>query len=307
MHLKQNSALLPAALRSGDTVGVAAPAGAFDHDRFRRGLTAIEKMGFNVFVPDGVFQKTRYLAGTDERRAEEIHDLFRDPDIKAVLCARGGFGSLRLLPLLNFGLIQKNAKIVAGFSDVSVLLNVIFRKTGLVTFHAPVVTSLAEAGPETVKSMKNVLTSGGCQECRSRGPAIQSGTAEGTVCGGNLASLCHLAGTPFQPNGEGRLLLLEDINEPAYRIDRMLTQMRLAGCLDNLAGVMLGCFENCGDERVLYEIIGEHVSPQIPVLAGFVVGHGDENLTLPLGIAATLDADEGVLRYHGPAVAAGSR
>ncbi|MFO8049355.1 MAG: LD-carboxypeptidase [Desulfosudaceae bacterium] len=303
--LTDKQIIRPAAIGPSGTIGIAAPAGAFDHERFRRGVAVLEHMGFKVRVPPGVFEKTRYLAGSDEHRAACLHDLFRDPAVEGILCARGGFGSLRILELLDFELIGNNPRVVAGFSDVSVLLAAILKKTGLVTFHAPVITSLAEAGPATREALLTAFTSQTLIEYRAAGPVITGGRASGFVCGGNLASLCHLVGTPFQLDCAGGLLFLEDINEPAYRVDRMLTQMRLAGALDKVAGVLLGRFTNCGHNRVIHEIVREHVGGDIPLLAGLAAGHEGRNLTLPLGLKATMDAEQGTLRYDGPAVMAG--
>ncbi|MFP4445290.1 MAG: LD-carboxypeptidase [Desulfosudaceae bacterium] len=297
--------VLPAALSPGDTIGIAAPAGAFDAERFRRGVAMLEQMGFLVQVPPGVYEKHRYLAGSDEHRAEGLHALFRDPAVKAVFCARGGFGSARILPLLDFELIGRNPKILAGFSDVTVLLSTVSARTGLVTFHAPVITALADAGPTTREAMITALAAEAVIEYRSTQAAVVPGTARGVVCGGNLASLCHLIGTLYQFDCTGTLLFLEDVNEPAYRIDRMFTQMSQAGVLTGAAGILLGRFDNCGDERIIREIVREHVDESIPILAGLAVGHGGRNLTLPLGLPASMDAAAGMLRYEGPAVRGG--
>ncbi len=295
--------LLPRPLAPGDTIGVAAPAGTFAAQRFQAGLDVLDKLGFTVAVPKPVYNKKRYLAGSDADRAAVVNRLFADPSVRAIFCARGGFGAMRLLPLLNFSVIRKNPKILAGFSDISILLTVIAKKTGLVTFHAPVVTSLAEADAPTLTALMSVLTSRQALRLKPEKPLIvRGGQAEGVVLGGNLASICHLIGTPYQPNFDGSLLFLEETGEAAYRIDRMLTQMRLSGCLEKVAGLLLGRFDRCGPNEVIYEIVQEHVSGSIPILGGLDIGHNGLNLTLPVGLRATVNTAQGVLAYHESAV-----
>ncbi len=301
---RQNPAILPAPLTPGATIAVAAPAGAFDRPRFERGLAVLQALGFRTVIPDGLFEQQRYLAGTDAHRADLLNRLFSDESVQAIMCARGGFGSLKTLSRLDFDLIRENPKIFGGFSDISVLLSVIFEKTGLITFHAPVITALAEAGEKTTAAMTAVFTSTEAIVIRASaaGP-VRPGRAEGVVRGGNLASLCQLTGTPYQPDFRGSLLLLEDINEAPYRIDRMLSQMRLAGCLEGVTGVLLGSFDRCGDIDEIHEIVRHCFSSGVPILGGLPVGHNGDNLTLPLGLPAALDADNGLLQYRSPALA----
>jgi len=294
-------------LKPGDPIGIAAPAGSFDADRFQRGVQLIEALGFKTVLPEGLFEKQRYLAGPDEHRARILNGLFSDKTIKAVLCARGGFCSLKILPLLDFDGIRKNPKIIAGFSDISALLSVIFEKTGLVGFHAPVITALAEAGEKEIEAVVSLFMSAEAVTLKMKtGEVIAPGRAEGVVRGGNLASLCQLVGTPYQPDLRGRLLLLEEVNESPYRVDRMLSQMRLAGCLNGVAGVMLGRFDRCGELEEIHDIVRAGFPDAIPILAGLPVGHNGENMPLPLGLKATLDADNAWLRYHSPAVSSES-
>lgn len=304
---KQNQIVLPESLRPGDAIGIAAPAGSFDADQFRRGIKVIEALGFKTVIPGGLFEQRRYLAGSDEHRAGILNGLFADNAVKAIMCARGGFGSLKLLSLLDYAAIRNNPKIFAGFSDITALLSVIGEKTGLVTFHAPVITSLADAGEKTTAALASAFMSVEAIEITiEAGAIIAPGLASGAVRGGNLAALCQLVGTPYQPNFRESILLLEDVNEPAYRIDRMLSQMRLAGCLEGVAGILLGRFDRCGDIQEIYDVIRDGFTDSIPILAGLPVGHNGENLPLPLGLTATLDADRARLRYHSPAVLPGA-
>jgi muramoyltetrapeptide carboxypeptidase len=298
----QTDILLPDPLSPGDTIGIVAPAGAFDKTRFQAGLERLKEVGFKVAVPEAVFNRHRYMAGTDAGRADLIHQMFADPAIQAIMCARGGFGSMRILPLLDFQLISRHPKLFAGFSDISVLLTVICEQARMVTLHAPVITSLADADNQTEAALFSGLAAPSDIRIKPDRPkTLAGGRAIGPVCGGNLASLTHLIGTLYQPDFSGRLLFLEDTNEAPYRIDRMLTHIRLAGCLEQVAGVMLGRFHDCGKPSMIDDIVKEHFSHNIPILGGLAVGHGGTNLTLPLGLTATLDADEGILSYHGSA------
>jgi len=254
-------------------------------------------MGFHVFIPEELFEKKGYLAGDDAHRANLLNRLFADNQVKAILCARGGFGSLRILSLLDFDMIKKNPKIFIGFSDITAILSVLYEKCGLVTFHGPVMTTLVTADQKTKDSLFEILSSCIKSDIRpEKGVVIQEGVASGILSGGNLATLCHLFGTPFQPDFREHILLLEDISEPAYKIDRMLTQMKLAGCFDQVAGVILGSFEDCGDINDIFRIVKNIFrSYQIPVFAGFDIGHGKCNISVPIGIKATLDTKKMVL------------
>lgn len=291
---------LPKRLRPGSTIGVAAPAGPFDPDRFSEGLKVLESAGFKVHAPDDLFKSFRYLAGSDQHRAETVNRLFADPDIDAIICARGGFGSMRVLPHLDFDLIGANPKVFIGFSDASVLLNILYARCRMVTFHGPVVTTLANDRQRTVNALLEAITDEAPLVITAAdGQTIQAGTATAAVCGGNLATLCHLIGTPFEPQYRDHLLFLEDCNEAAYSIDRMLSQMRLAGNLDGIAGLILGSFEGCGPLEEILAIVGDLGIPSgVPILAGFEAGHGAVNTTLPVGVPACIDASAKTLTYQ---------
>ena len=298
---------LPKRLSPGDTIGIVAPAGPYPRDALERGIGALENMGFKVFIPPALLDASGYLAGSDSHRARFVNQLFADKDIDAVICARGGYGSVRIMSLLDYRTMAENPKVFIGFSDISVLLNTVVDRCGLATFHGPVVTSLADAPPETCRSLFQAVSSDTAIDINgSEGATIHSGAGSGIVCGGNLATLCHLLGTPFAPNLNGKIVILEDRAEPPYKIDRMLTQMKLAGCFENLAGLALGSFEECGPIDDIYNIAADVFRDHsIPVLAGLEVGHGQNNFTLPFGIEATLDADARRLTYHQAATAEG--
>ncbi|MGD8366485.1 MAG: LD-carboxypeptidase [Desulfobacterales bacterium] len=290
----------PKRLKPGDTLGVVVPSSPFDQDLFDKGLARIEQMGFRVALARGAFDHNGYLAGSDENRADQILRFFADPKISGIICARGGYGSLRLLSLIDFDRVRQHPKVFVGFSDATVLLSSFYRRSGLACFHGPMVTTLGHGADGSAEALAAALT--GDQRlqisCRD-GETICPGTATGPVCGGNLTVLCHLLGTPFAPAFGGHILFLEDVGEAPYRIDRMLTQMRLAGALQGVRAVVLGDFENCGEPGQIHQIVDQAFSGgRTPILAGLSAGHGNTNLTLPIGPIATLDANRMVLEYQ---------
>lgn len=291
--------LIPSKLRPGDTIGIAAPASPFDPLKLERGIHILREMGFSVVTSDLIFEKTGYLAGSDRQRAAHLNRLFTDDAVDAVMCARGGYGSLRLLEFIDFETVARHPKLFVGFSDLSVLLSSFYCRCGLITVHGPVVTTL-ETGVGTGGDMlRSLLYSGEPPVIYpEKGITIKSGRVTAPVIGGNLATLNHLMGTGFEPDFSGHIVFLEDIGESLYKIDRMLTQMKLAGCFEKIAGLVLGSFENCGDEEdihVLIDRIFHHVN--VPILAGLGIGHGKNNGVLPLGLKATLDAGRQMLSY----------
>jgi muramoyltetrapeptide carboxypeptidase len=286
--MNSKNTLRPARLKRGDKVGIAAPASHFDMENFNTGVNVLESMGFYVSVLDDIFDKKTYLAGSDVHRANLLNKLFADSSIKAIICARGGYGSIRILPLLDYNIIRNNPKIFVGFSDVSAILSAIYTKCGLVTFHGPMVTTMAA-----------FLSDSKLKITIKNGIALRHGSASGIVSGGNLATLCHLAGTPFQPSFKDHILFLEDRGEATYKIDRMLTQMKMAECFDGIAGLVLGSFDDCGKIKEVFSVVDNiFKDDDIPVLAGFEAGHGRNNITIPFGIKATLDSDRNLLSFH---------
>lgn len=303
MQSKDNKSIRPRRLKPGDTIGIVAPAGPFDSDKFMKGKTVLESMGFQTVFDEGIFKKHGFLAGTDIQRADQVNRLFADPTVQAIACARGGYGSLRILSFLDFETIQKHPKIFLGFSDISALLSVLHDRCGLVTFHGPVVTTLATATEKTLTALQTALTSPAALEMPpADGVVIKPGVCSGLVAGGNLTTLCHLVGTSYAPNFKGKILLLEDVGEMPYRIDRMLTQMKLAGCFNGISGLIFGVFKECGPLNEIVEIFNNiFEDADIPILAGFDIGHGEHNLTIPIGLGATLDAEKKQLLFHEPA------
>ncbi|MBF0225952.1 MAG: LD-carboxypeptidase [Desulfobacterales bacterium] len=291
--------LFPKRLCKGETIGIAAPAGAFNIEKFNQGIEILKNQGFNVVTPEGIFNQKSYFAGSDTERAKILNRLFADKSIKAIIAARGGFGSMKILNLINFNSIRKNKKIFIGFSDISAILGHIWKQSRLVCFHGPVVTNLNSIDALSIQSLIYAISSDNTIEIKtSLNHVIKKGTSEGIILGGNLSTICHLVGTPFQINFRNSIMFIEDINEPPYKIDRMLTQMNLAGCFNGIKGIMLGSFENCGDLNEIYKILDEQfMKKKIPILGGFDIGHSTRNLTIPLGIKAIIDTNNNSLIY----------
>lgn len=291
--------IIPEPLKEGDKVGIAAPAGPFEIEKFERGLAVIGEMGFVPVVDDDVYKRDRHMAGPDQHRAKHLNSLFAKDEIRAIICARGGFGCLRVLPYLDYDLITENPKMLIGFSDVTALLTTLIQRCGLASIHGPVVTSLGLGDDESKARYKKVLCGDSSADIKPSAPVvIKQGKANGVLTGGNLATLCHLVGTEFTPDFSGKIVLLEDVNEAPYRIDRMLTQMRMADCFDNAAGIVLGSFKDCGDGEEIVEVFEDVLGDlHIPILGGFSVGHGKRNLAVPVGVNAEVDTEKCVLRF----------
>lgn len=284
-------------------MGLAAPAGPIKEEVLRQGLELLRACGVKkVKVAPDICSRENYLAGSDCRRLEELHHLWQDEEVKAILAVRGGYGCARILPRLDFELISRKPKILIGFSDLTILLNVIHQRTGLVTFHGPMLSTLVRDGRPQMKAMLNELTVHGEENLVIKGLEIlRPGDAEGRLIGGNLACLAQLLATPYEPAWEGAILLLEDINEPAYRVDRLLTQMSLAGRLDKVAGIILGEFlesdtRPISDLELVWQRTLELTRETIPVWANFPAGHGPRNITLPIGRPVRMDSNTATLR-----------
>ncbi len=294
----------PPRLREGDRIAVVAPAGAFDPAALKRGIERLRARGFDVVHRADITERVRYLAGSDERRARELEEAFADASIRALFCARGGYGSSRALErmaTLSVGSIAA-PKIVVGYSDATVLLNAITGGAGVVSFHGPqVAVDLAQDGFEA--SLDDLLDT--LMGRRFPGPfqakplaALVTGDAEGRLMGGCLSMLVTMIGTPWEPNLRGSILLLEDIAEPAFRIDRMLTHLRQAGALDGVTGVVIGHLKDvrAPEGTTIVDVFRDCLSPlAIPVAMGLETGHGVPCRTLPLGARARLDTTSGQL------------
>jgi len=301
----------PRALRPGSQIGIAAPAGPIENrEGLDRGIAVLERLGFRVRFDDRIFESFRYLAGTDEARAEELQFLFEDPSIDAILALRGGFGCARLIPLLDEGRLRPHCKLFMGFSDLTTLHLFFRRRFGWVTIHGPMAASasLGNISPAEEKNLYSLLTDPQYMPQLSFAEleGWVPGVAEGKLVGGCLSLVAASIGTPYEIRTEGRILFLEDLGEEPYRIDRMLTHLRLAHMLDSVAGILLGGFHDCNPERGDYTIedtLRENLEPLgVPLLARFPSGHGTENWALPLGVRVRLDAQAQRLEVLEPSV-----
>ncbi len=283
-------------MKKGDTIGVAAPSARFDDKRLNQGVECLKQLGFQVHVPRAIFGEKRYLAGDDASRAAVVNELFADPGIRGIIAARGGFGAMRMLAYLDWDLIQKNPKLFMGFSDATTLLMALIQQTQFAGVHGPNLVSLADADPKTIASFFQAITGLPEDILIPRGLCLLPGQAMGKLMGGNMATLAHLIGTPFQPDFKGSVLFLEDVGEPAYKIDRMLSQMRLAGLFESVQGVVTGSFANCETPEYIPQILSE-IFDGIPILMGLAAGHGDLNLSLTMGLDVVLDTSRASLKW----------
>ncbi len=288
----------PAALKHGDTVAVVAPAGPMEQpDRLRRGIMVLDRMGFRVRCDESIHRRHGYLAGRDEVRAEELMRAFEDPGIQAILALRGGFGCARLIPLLNPGRLRGHCKIFMGFSDITTLHLMFRRRFGWVTFHGPMASSLAlgDISGEQERHLNSLWTDPAYLPSFSF-PELEAwrpGVAEGELAGGCLSLAVASLGTQYEIATDGKILFFEDFGEAPYRVDRMLTQLRLAGKLEKVAGLLFGTFEeggNAANGSTIPEVLQEVVARmEVPVIANLPAGHGPVNWAFPLGIRVRLD------------------
>lgn len=290
----------PPALQEGDCIGLAAPASPFRREAFATGVEVLQGLGFRVHYTPHVFDRYRYLAGTDTTRAAELQALFANPEVKAIFCCRGGYGSQRLLPYLDPALITAHPKIFMGYSDLTSLLLYFYSQCRLVTFHGPVVTGdlRPDLEPAVLHQLKGVLTG----DADAMQPPVydsdtltvlRPGEAQGRLLGGCLSLFVCTIGTPFQPETQGTILFLEERGERLYAIDRMLTFLKLANVLEGVRGLVFGAMETVAADRdlpysmpeVILDVLGDL---DIPILYGFPAGHCPQPLTLPFGVQAAI-------------------
>ncbi len=285
--------ILPPPLKKGDRIGVIAPASPIpDREKLTRGVEVLESLGFQVELGKNIFKSRLYLAGSDEERLSDLMEFVEREDIRAIIAARGGYGTLRLLPLLDFEKFYTNPKIIMGFSDLTSLLVPIAEKTGLITFEGPMVASLFSKRDElsieyflkAIKIEDYVIAPNPLQL-----HVITPGSGRGTLLGGCLSLINSLLGTPYEPDFTGKLLFIEEVDEPLYRIDRMLTQLRLAGVFDRASGIVFGEFVGDFDLSDLLFVLTERTGDLgIPVVYGFPFGHGAHFVTIPVGATGEL-------------------
>lgn len=313
------SPIKPKRLSPGDTLGLVLPAtAAFESDEIAYAREQLEAIGFKVKIGAHAYDRWGYFAGRDRDRADDINRMFADDSIAGVVCYTGGWGSPRVLPYLDYDLISRHPKVIIGYSDISALLNAIYKRTRLVTFHGPVGGSTFD--PYTLANFQRVVMTAapaGVLTSPDKKPAelidrtnrvirLAPGKASGRLVGGNLTMIASLMGTPFEVDTTGTIFFLEDVREELYRIDRMLSQLALAGKFDRVAGVVFGRCSQCdykGPTFSLEDILRDRFgSLRAPVISGLSFGHIDQKLTLPIGVMATLDGDAGTLTIDESAV-----
>lgn len=303
----------PPMLKPGDTVAITSPAGAvWDEKQITVFGDILISYGFKVIYGQTLKEKFGYFAGTDELRAQELNDLFANKQVKGIFCMKGGWGSARILEKIGYNIIQKNPKVFVGFSDISALLLAIAAKTGLVTFHGPVGTTGWNDFTKT--SFMNVaMTSKVCEvlpapAAEEKFITITKGKVSGELVGGNLTIMAGLMGSNYVPEWRNKILFLEESKEEPYSVDRMLTQLKLSGVLDTIAGFVFGKCVKCEAEEplkafTLHEVLLQRIQPLgIPAFYGAMIGHIENKLTIPIGIKASMDADKGTLSFLESAV-----
>jgi muramoyltetrapeptide carboxypeptidase len=281
----------PPPLKPGDLLAVVAPASPVDRDLFAAGAAILESWGFRLSYGPEIFASRPYQAAADLEVCQFLQQALLNPEAAGIICARGGYGTLRILEHLDFTRLAAPPKYLIGFSDITNLLCLFSQRTGVVTFHGPTVAHLGEVTSPAKEQFYRMLTSPSADLFSFRGlHVLSAGKARGPLIGGNLTTLCSLVGTPYALPLAGQVLFVEDHNEAPYRLDRMLQQLRLSGSLNRIKAIILGSFTCCGDLQQVWEIfaaLGE--SLKIPVLAGLPAGHQPENFTLPIG--ATIEVD----------------
>lgn len=315
--------LKPPMLKPGDTIALVAPASGVSRGEILEATETLKRLGFAVKTGSHLTKDFGYLAAPDQERADEFMRFIADPEVKCLMAVRGGYGVMRILPLLDFEAIRANPKIIIGYSDLTALVNPIFQKSGVIAFHGPVATSTFDT--YTLDSFRRTVMSNqaagtfdeseefsGIRFSEARAATIVPGKAQGRLVGGNLSLVAALMGTPYQIDLRGNILFLEEIEEEPYRIDRMLMQLALSGKLGECAGVALGRFTKCeartrgGEFAVslsLEQVLRGILEPlRIPTVYGLPIGHIKSKLTIPVGGLATLDGDARTLTLDEAAV-----
>ncbi len=290
----------PARLTAGDTIGIVSPASWPNREKALQGAKWFEQRGIRVEFGTSLTRQYGYLGGTDQERVDELHEMFASPAIKGIFCACGGYGTGRIASMLDYDLIRANPKIFWGYSDITFLLNAFYQRAGLVTFHGPMLSSdigQPDVHPLTLETLEQVFVGKPFtyNENYSILTAIVEGEASGEIVGGNLSLLSSSIGTAFEIDTKGKLLLIEEVDEDIYRVDRMLNQLKMAGKFDDAAGVLLGDFRNCEAGKrsltlTLDQVFRDHILPSgKPTLSGFKIGHCSPNFAVPIGGLGTIN------------------
>lgn len=297
----------PNPVRPGDCVRIVGVSGAVRKSMgqsVERAAERVRSLGFRVQVDGSAHARCGYLSGTDEERAGALMRAFTDPGVDAVLCMKGGYGTPRILDRLDYAAIRESRRAFIGYSDITALHAAIQTRAGLCTFHGPMPISeaLGNDAPTRSSLLRALAGEGGPLQNPDGAPLkrLRGGSGRGELVGGNLSLVAALLGTPYELDTRGRILFLEDVGEKTYSVDRMLTQLRLAGKLSCCAGIVLGQFTDCkveypGYGLTLPQVFEDILPPDVPAVRGLMAGHCSPNLTLPLGRACLLDADAGTL------------
>jgi len=291
----------PRALKKGAVLGIAAPGGPVNPEQLEAGESLLRAAGFDLYRRDDLLACDGYTAGDDARRAAELMELIRDPDVAGIICARGGYGCDRILPMLDPTAFREAAKPLVGYSDITALLLWQRRCAGLIGFHGPMLDRGADLDAAAVAHLIQQLTGEGTLPATLRGRPLVGGRATGRIVGGSLTLLAASIGSPWEPSTRGAILLIEDVGERPYRIDRMLQQLRAAGKFDRLAAIGVGSFESCVDERYplpdVETVIENALRPLgVPIACGLPFGHVKLNYAWPMGGRATIDGTRGELQ-----------
>lgn len=300
----------PPPLRKGDTIAIVAPAGPVDPRRLSRGTRLLAEAGYVPRVAEGALDRDGYLAGGDARRAAQVEWALSLPEARAVMAARGGYGTTRLLPLVDWARFARSPRLLVGYSDLTAILSYVSTRLGVPAVHGPMAAAdlAAHADGESLDAFAR-LAAGAVSPREPWGrpcERVRGGAAEGILSGGCLSILCALLGTPFAPDLRGALLFLEDVSEACYRIDRMLTQLIQSGLLNGVAGIVVGTMAPVGkateeDVRRVFAEAGERLS--VPVWYGFPAGHAGPNWPLPFGVPARIDSRGRLFLLEAPVAA----
>jgi len=298
----------PPGLKEGDTIAIVVPGSYISEEELKDCINNLEKLGLKPFYNNTVLNKTGYFSNSDRQRADELTGMFSNQDISGIMCARGGYGCARILPLIDYDIIKNNPKVLIGYSDVTALLYGIYVKTGLVCFHGPV--GISTFNEFSLNCFRDVLMSHGegvgfslLSQEETAPVKIAGGIAAGELIGGNLSVVVSLIGTGYDIDTENKIIFLEETKEEPYRIDKMLTQMLMSGKFDKASGIALGVFDDCEPRKdkpsfensfSLMEVLYDRLAGLgIPVVYGLSFGHIKNKFTIPFGINAELNTDEG--------------
>jgi muramoyltetrapeptide carboxypeptidase len=281
-------------LNEGDTIGLIAPSEIYNRERLRSKMENLRKLGFNPVVGKAAYSRYSFMAGTDEQRAFDINDMFSNPEIKGIMSISGGMAASRVIPHIDFGLIKSNPKVFIGFSDISVLLNAIYAKTDMITFHGPMALDKMEGS--TFEYFRKATMVPGPWEMPRNWRPLRKGEMKGRIVGGNLTSIRSLIGTEYAPDWKGKILFWEELMEYPSTISTHLMHFKLAGVFEKISGMIIGKLKKCGStkledrglnaNKIVLEFTEEY---GFPVIYGFESGHFARNLTLPIGAEARIE------------------